>query len=93
VNGPAEESVSRPAMMRFRRSRAPGLTPDKARRQGEITQLALLLLGRDRAITFLNSDNPELGARPLDLATESAAGWASVEAALGRMAFRPGMEV
>jgi hypothetical protein len=80
-------------MMRFRRSRAPRLAPEKARRQGEITRLALLLLGRDRAIEFLNSDNTELGARPLDLATESAAGSASVEAALSRIVLRPGRGV
>lgn len=93
MTGPVEPSATRPEMMRFRRSRAPRLEPEKARRQGEITQLALLLLGRDRAIEFLNSDNTELGARPLDLATESAAGSACVEAALGRIALRPAREV
>jgi hypothetical protein len=91
VSGPTEENP-KPALTRFRRSRAPQLAPEKARRQGEITQLALLLLGRDRAIAFLNSDNPELGARPLDLATQSADGCASVEAALGRMTLRPATE-
>jgi len=90
VSGPAEASAARlVTTMRFGRSRAPRLEPDKARRQGEITQLALLLLGRDRAIDFLNSDNAELGSRPLDLATESAVGCASVEAALGRMTLHP----
>lgn len=83
----------RPALMRFRRSGLPKLEPDKAHRQGEITRLAFLLLGRDKAIAFLNSDNLELGARPLDLATQSTAGCASVEALLGRMALRPGQEV
>ncbi|WPZ07619.1 antitoxin Xre/MbcA/ParS toxin-binding domain-containing protein [Pelagerythrobacter marinus] len=78
---------------RFHRSRAPRLEPDKARRQGQITQLALVLLGREKAIDFLNSDNAELGARPLDLATESAAGCASVEATLGRMTLRPAAEI
>lgn len=87
MSAAADPNASRPAMMRFRRSRAPRLEPEKARRQGEITQLALLLLGRDKAIEFLNSDNAELGARPLDLATESAAGSASVEAALSRIVF------
>ncbi|HYD25002.1 MAG TPA: antitoxin Xre/MbcA/ParS toxin-binding domain-containing protein [Croceibacterium sp.] len=74
--------------MRFRKSHAPRLAPDSARRQGEITRLAFHVLGRDAAISFLNSDHAELGARPLDLAVASAAGCASVEAALGRIAFR-----
>lgn len=71
--------------MRFRRSSTPKLDPDGARRQGEITRLAFLLLGRDRAIEFLNSENAELGARPLDLAIASADGRDSVEAVLGRL--------
>jgi len=79
--------------MRFRRSNTPRLEPDKARRQGEITRLAFHLLGRDRAIDFLNSDNAELGARPLDLAMKSAAGSAKVEAALGRLTLSTPAEI
>lgn len=93
MSAAAEPNAARPEMMRFRRSRPPRLDPDKARRQGEITRLALLLLGRDKAIEFLNSDNVELGGRPLDLATESAVGSASVEAALGRIALRSARQV
>jgi hypothetical protein len=82
-----EQSEPVRSMMRFRRSRKPGLDAEQARRQGEITQLALLLLGREKAIEFLNSENADLGARPLDLAIASARGRDSVEAALGRVAF------
>lgn len=89
MNGTEDTAPGRRGVMRFRKSYAPRMDPDRARRQGEITQLAFLLLGRDQAIAFLNSDNVELGARPLDLAMESAAGCASVEAALGGMVFRP----
>ena len=78
-------------MMRFRRSSAPRLEPEQARRQGEITQLAFLLMGRDAAIAFLNSDNAELSGRPLDLATASDEGRNSVESELGRLVYdRPG---
>ena len=76
------------APRRFRRSSAPPLDRDSARRQGEVTQLAFRLLGREGAIAFLNSDNVELGARPLDLATGSASGCATVEAALSRLSAR-----
>ena len=92
VTDPVEPIAPKRGPTRFRRSKGPGLQPDDARRQGEITRLAFQLLGRDGAIDFLNSDNAELGARPLDLATASAAGCASVEAALGRLAFRPRQE-
>ena len=71
-----------------RRPKTAPIPPDQAARQGEITRLAFLLLGRERAIEFLNSDHPALGGRPLDLATASEAGRASVEAELGRMNYR-----
>jgi uncharacterized protein (DUF2384 family) len=74
-------------MMRFRKTNAQRLPPDEAKRQGDITQLAFLLLGRDAAIAFLNTDHAELGGRPLDLATTSDEGRNSVEAELGRMAY------
>lgn len=92
VSGPDEADASQRPQMHFRRSKGPRMEPDSARRQGEITRLAFHVLGREGAIDFLNSDNAELGARPLDLATASAAGCASVEAALGRLAFRPTQE-
>ena len=75
--------------MRFRRSNAERLPPASARRQGDITRLALTLLGREAAIEFLNSENAELGGRPLDLAIASEAGCAVVEAELGRLTCRP----
>jgi uncharacterized protein (DUF2384 family) len=62
--------------------------PEQAARQGEITRLAFLLLGREQAIDFLNGDHAGLGGRPLALATASDAGRASVEAELGRMKYR-----
>jgi len=74
--------------MRFRKNNLPRLSPDEARRQGQITQLALLLLGREDAIAFLNGDNSRLGGRPLDLAMASEDGCAGVEAELGRLTLR-----
>ena len=72
--------------MRFRRSNAPRLDPAQARRQGEITRSAFLLLGREAAILFLNEHSARLCGRPLDLATASDEGRNSVEAELGRLA-------
>ena len=74
--------------MKFRKANAERLAPASARRQGDITRLALILLGRDPAIAFLNGDNAELGARPLDLAIASENGCARVEAELRRMTYR-----
>jgi uncharacterized protein (DUF2384 family) len=70
-----------------RRSNSVPIPRDQAARQGAISQLAFLLLGRERAIEFLNTDHPTLGGRPLALATESDEGRAAVEAELGRMAY------
>lgn len=78
--------------MRFHKSNAQRLAPDSARRQGDITRLALMLLGRDAAIEFLNSVNSELGARSLDLATASESGCAQVETELARLTCRPPRE-
>jgi uncharacterized protein (DUF2384 family) len=75
--------------MRFRKSNAERLAPANARRQGDITRLAFTLLGREAAIEFLNSENAELGGRPLDLAIASESGCAVVEAELGRLTCRP----
>lgn len=74
-------------MMRFRRSNAQRLAPDQAKRQGDITQLAFLLLGRDAAIAFLNTEHAALGGRPLDIAMASDEGRNAVEAELGTMAY------
>ena len=74
--------------MRFRKSNAERLAPANARRQGDITRLAFVLLGREAAIEFLNSESAELGGRPLDLAIASESGCAVVEAELGRLTCR-----
>jgi uncharacterized protein (DUF2384 family) len=88
VSAEAEQPAApQGGMMRFRRSKAPRLDPDKARRQGDITRLAFLVLGREGAMDFLNSANAGLGGRPLDLAIASAEGRDLVEAALGRMTY------
>src|SRR3546814_1469438 len=59
----------------FRRSTEARLLPDQVGRQGQITHLAFRLLGREKAIAFLNAHHASLGARPLDLATANAAGY------------------
>ena len=75
-------------MMRFRGSRKdrPRLAADEAKRQGEITLLAFQLLGKDAAIAFLNTENAQLGARPLDVAIGTAEGFGRVETELSRCA-------
>ena len=93
VDRPATQADDAPAPakprkgMGFRKASLPRLAQDCAQRQGAITQLAFLLLGREEAIAFLNTDHAGLGGRPLDLATASIAGRASVEAELGRMTY------
>lgn len=83
----AEEAAApKRGTMRFRRSGMPRLDTEHARRQGDITRLAIGLLGATEAIRFLNTENADLGARPLDLAIASAEGRAIVEAALAREA-------
>lgn len=59
----------------------------QARRQGEITTFAFIELGgREAALEYLNSLNPELQARPIDLATQSEAGFARVRTMIERLA-------
>jgi uncharacterized protein (DUF2384 family) len=73
--------------MRFRRSSdAALLSPASAKRQGAVTTLAFQLFGRDRAIEFLNGDHPNLGGRPLDLATGSSEGAEAVHTEMRRLA-------
>ena len=85
---PAEQpSPAKRGTMRFRKTQTQRMAPDDARRQGEITRLAFLLLGRETAIAFLNTAHDGLGGRPLDLATASDAGRNSVEAEIGRLAY------
>jgi hypothetical protein len=75
-------------MMRFRKPNVAGLAPAEIGRQNQITHLAFLLLGRERAIAFLNEDNARLGGQPLTLATASEQGCASIEAELARLTLR-----
>jgi uncharacterized protein (DUF2384 family) len=87
VSAAEEPTPARRSMMRFRKANATRLAPELAKRQGEITRLAFLLLGRDAAIEFLNTAHAGLGGRPLDLATASDAGRNSVEAEIGRLVY------
>ncbi len=76
----------------FRQKRTP-ISRDDARRQGDISQLAFLTMGgRDPAIAFLNTENPELGGCPLALATASAEGYEQVANAIRAWARDPGFE-
>lgn len=82
-----QAAVASPRAHWTRRSRAVAIPRDHAARQGAITQLAFLLLGREAAIAFLNTPHIGLGGRPLDLATASDEGRNSVEAEIGRMTY------
>lgn len=76
----------------FRKRRTP-LAADDARRQGDISSLAFLTMGgRDPALAFLNAENPELGGRPLAVATASDAGYEQVATAIRAWAPDPGFE-
>lgn len=100
TSGPVPTTTTEPARepspgsvraeWRRRRPKAVPIPRDQAARQGAISQLAFLLLGREAAIAFLNTVHDGLGGRPLALATASAAGRAEVEAELGRMTYRDG---
>ena len=59
--------------------------PAAARRQGDITQMAITVLGRESAIQFMNADNDSLGGRPIDLVVASEEGSALVESALAKI--------
>ena len=89
VSGEDKPAAPGGGMMHFRKStrNQVRLPKDAAVRQGDITSLAFSLLGgRDAAIAFLNSDNAELGGRPIDLATDNAEGYAAVEQAIRKSA-------
>ena len=81
----AGEAAASPATHWRRRPKRSPIPRNEAVRQGEITRLAFLLLGREQAIAFLNTDHSGLGGRPLALATQSPAGCESVIAELGKM--------
>lgn len=81
-----EEKISAPAAHWKRRVRLPPFPQERAARQGNITQLAFRLLGKDAAIAFLNTDRPELGGQPLAVATADAEGAARVQEVLQELA-------
>jgi len=65
-----------------RRSDQPKLSPAEAERQGRAVRIAIDLLGSAAALDFLNSFDPALEGRPIDLAVESDGGLAAVQALL-----------
>lgn len=76
-----EPKVATPAAHWRRRPRFP-IPADHAVRQGDITRLAFLSLGKEEAIAFLNTENAGLGGRPIAIATQSTVGEARVRAEL-----------
>lgn len=87
MSAPEEATPAPRNKMSWGRHKLPHLPVDQARRQGEITRLAFLVLGRETAIDFLNTAHVGLGGRPLDLAIASDQGRNSVEAEIGRLAY------
>lgn len=75
------------------RKSAVRLTPAAARRQGDATRLAMLVLGREAAIPFMNAPNDKLGGRPIDLVIESEGGRALVEGALAEIQYQEAVPV
>jgi uncharacterized protein (DUF2384 family) len=68
----------------------PRLPIDQAKRQGAIVTLALALLsGREEAMSFLNTTNKVLEARPIDLAMRSDLGFLRVETLLRKLSATP----
>jgi uncharacterized protein (DUF2384 family) len=61
-----------------KRTNGPRLSPREAERQGLASRQAFAVLGRDDAITFLNTMDEALGGRPIDLAVQSDEGLAAV---------------
>lgn len=74
-----------PAAHWRRRSRSNPISRDQAIRQGDIASFAFRLLGKDKAIAFLNSDSSRLDGCPLTIATKRHAGQQRAEAELRRM--------
>src|SRR5690242_6492400 len=68
-----------------RRTKTTPISQDEAGRQGDITRLAFLTLGKDGAINFLTTENKHVGGRPIAVATQSADGEALVRAELARL--------
>jgi len=66
------------------------LTSAASRRQGDTTRLAILILGRETAIEFMNTHDGGLGGRPIDLAIASDEGRSRVELALSDRCYPSG---
>ncbi|MDZ7281326.1 hypothetical protein N4G62_04705 [Sphingomonas sanguinis] len=81
---PQSTASSQPHTQRFRRAaNAVTLTPDQRRRQASIMATAWkALASRDAVMQFFNAWSEPLSGRPLDLATDSEAGFVEVERAL-----------
>lgn len=82
---PASDTAQRsPGRKMFTRRTARVAMPvDAAARQGRVAMLAWEALGDGEAVrTFLNTHDDELGARPIDLATQSEAGLTTVAATI-----------
>lgn len=79
---------NKPKMLAFRQRHGAVRFPiERAKRQGQITQIAFKQLHtRDRTLAFLNSPDAALGGRPLDIAIASEGGFALVERAIGHLA-------
>jgi uncharacterized protein (DUF2384 family) len=76
-------------MSRFftKRFDGPRLSADEAKRQGEVTRLALAaLVDAGAALSFLNTRHAELDGRPIDLAIASPEGLAAVEKIIAGLA-------
>ena len=52
--------------------------------------MAMMLLGREAAINFMNTHDERLGGRPIDLAIESDEGRSRVEVALSDRCYSSG---
>lgn len=77
----AQRSPGRKMFTR-RAARVP-MPAEAAARQGRVAMLAWEKLGDGEAVkVFLNTHDAELGGRPIDVATESDAGLATVGAAI-----------
>jgi hypothetical protein len=71
-----------PMRQPFRKARAP-LDAEKGIRQGQAVRSAQAAFGATEAVlAFLNTPHATLGGRPIDLALDSDAGLAAVEAAI-----------
>ena len=69
-----------------RRAAKVAMPADAAARQGRVAMLAWETLGDGEAVrTFLNTHDDALGARPIDLATQSEAGLTTVSTMIAKL--------